>query len=267
MPEFATWRAFENFEREVRRKQRFVRSSSAENFLDAVRRTCGSRSVTLKKGFGFWRAQQGHGWRRLEEIDDDVPAPHDARRMKPLADRAVEGRANPHGVPVLYLATTRQAAMSEVRPWLGAYVSVGHFEAQRDLRLIDCSKYHGKEFYYFLNEPPPDKVDIAVWSHIDRAFSRPVTRSDDTAEYVATQILAEQFRASGFDGIAYKSAFGRQAFNIALFDLESAKLTYCELHEATQVRVVFKERADPYWVVTKRGAQPGRKKAAKRKRA
>ena len=48
--------------------------------------------------------------------------------MKPLGGRATDGRANPRGIPCLYLATTKETAMSEVRPWIGSYVSAGQFE-------------------------------------------------------------------------------------------------------------------------------------------
>ena len=82
----------------------------------------------------------------------------------------------------------------------------------------------------------------------------PALRSDDTGEYVATQILAEVFREVGFEGIAYKSVFSRRSFNLALFDLNSAKLAACELHEVTAVKVNFEERPESYWVSPSKGS-------------
>ena len=172
----------------------------------------------------------------------------------------MDGRVNPKGIPALYLCTNKDAAMSEVRPWLGSLISLGQFEITRDLRVIDCSRYSDRKFRFFLEEPTDEKRDTAVWSDIDRAFSKPVTRSDDTDEYVATQILAELFRDTGFDGIAYRSAFGEKSMNIALFDLAVAELRSCQLYEVTQAHLNFQERDNPYWVRTARKAGQRKKR-------
>ena len=82
------------------------------------------------------------------------------------------------------------------------------------LELIDCSREQ-KDFPLHLvlqeleeQESEPAEIEKAVWSDINRAFAEPMTRSDDSADYVATQILAELFKREGFGGIAYKSNFG-----------------------------------------------------------
>ncbi len=245
---FTTWRAYSNFEREVSRNRRFIRTASCEAFLDAVRQSCQHRRTKISEGRKLWRAQVGHTWRRIEEIDDDVPAAFLPDRMKPLRDRAMDGRANPKGVPVLYLCSNRDAAMSEVRPWLGSMISLGQFVTNRKLALVDCTRQpdNGRRFYFA--EPPEEQRSDIVWSEIDRAFTTPVTRSDDSGDYVATQVLAELFKAEGYDGIAYRSAFGENSVNFALFDLDAASLASCELQEATSAKINFRERDTPYWV-------------------
>lgn len=245
---FQTWQAFRNFEREVSRNRRYVRTEEAEEFLNAVRASCNSRRTHISKGRGLWRAQAGYGWRYEEQVGEDIPAAFPPERMTPLEDRAMEGRANPKGVPVVYLCTNKEAAMSEVRPWLGSYISLGNFEVTRDLSLMNCARDHAGISKLFFEEPNEEERDRIVWAQIDRAFTKPVTRSDDTDEYVATQILAELFRDIGFDGLAYRSAFGEKSTNIALFDRQSVRLRSCQLHEATQAKFNFQERDNPYWV-------------------
>lgn len=244
---FSSWRAFSSFEIEVRKNRRFIRSESAEYFLDAVKRTVETRRSHVSKGRGFWRAQLGHDWRHLDEIDEEVPTAFPPSRMKPLEDRATEGRANPKGIPMLYLCTNKDAAMSEVRPWLGSMISLGYFEVMRDLVLVDCTRNTNQEAFIF-SDPGTSEWDSAVWAEIDRAFTTPVTKTDDSGEYVATQILVELFRDAGFDGIAYRSAFGEKSTNLALFNLECATLTSCQLHEVSGVKMNFRERDNPYWV-------------------
>lgn len=248
MSSFSSWKAYTEFEREVCRNRRFVRSATADNFLEAVRSTIGTRVSRVSKGRGFWRAQVGHDWRRIEDIDADIPSAFSPQRMKPLADRAMEGRANPKGIPMLYLCSNKDAAMSEVRPWLGSMISLGNFVTTRDLRLIDCSRFPAKQTDVLFERPRVERWAALVWSEIDRAFTKPVTRSDDTGEYVATQILVELFRDEGFDGIAYQSAFGEKSKNFALFDLDAAELASCQLFEATSIKMNFQERDNPYWV-------------------
>ncbi|MEX6396516.1 RES family NAD+ phosphorylase [Providencia hangzhouensis] len=75
----------------------------------------------------------------------------------------------------------------------------------------------GPIFSYILGvkELTAQQKEKAVWTDIDNAFSTPVTRSDDKANYAPTQILAELFRSAGYDAIAYKSHFGDEGYNIA----------------------------------------------------
>jgi len=156
--------------------------------------------------------------------------------MKPLSDRALEGRANPKGIPVLYLCSNKEAAMSEVRPWLGSMISLAQFETTKPLKVVDCTRSSEQRTLIYFDEPSDDEIDSAVWSEIDRAFTKPVTRSDDSSEYVATQILTELFQDAGFDGIAFRSAFGERSINLALFDLESAVVTYGQLYQLALIR-------------------------------
>lgn len=215
-----------------------MRSPSGERFLRAVADTCKARLASFSQGAEFWRAQVGHDW----TIDADgrrISGPHPEARMRPWQDRAYEGRVNAKGIPCLYLATTREVAMSEVRPWIGSTLSVARFSLGRDVTVVDCSKYHGLDAPNV--DSDVDEVNESVWSHIDYAFSRPVTRSDNTAEYAATQIIAEVFRSEGYDGVIYKSAFAATGYNIALSDLDAALPTESYLFQVSKATFEFRE--------------------------
>jgi hypothetical protein len=92
MTGFDSWQSFRTFSREVARERRYIRTSEAENFLARVAATCGARARDFPAGWIGWRAQLDHDWRYEEQIDDKVPSPCRPARMKPLADRADEGR-------------------------------------------------------------------------------------------------------------------------------------------------------------------------------
>jgi hypothetical protein len=249
MTEFKSWRSFQQFDRQVRRHLRYVRTTEEEDFLSTVAETSQYRATTIPTGRNLWRAQIGHGFHEVDQDGEkfDVEAPQEPQRMKPLRDRASAGRANPVGIPCLYLSTHKETAMCEVRPWMGSYISVGQFRLLRDCKIVDCSRDH-KKFPIYFEEPGLADKRQAVWANIDRAFAEPMTSADGIAEYVSTQILAELFKREGFDGVAYKSNFGEDGYNVALFDLDAADLINCFLFEVKKIEMKFEERANPYFV-------------------
>ncbi|MBZ5727326.1 MAG: RES family NAD+ phosphorylase [Acidobacteriia bacterium] len=185
----------------------------------------------------------------MRKLDDDhVEVAFCATRMKPPVDwliegRAPEGRINPKGIPFLYAATETKIAIAEVRPSRGMLVSVAQLRTSRDIRVINCTNDEEeiRNIIYF-KEPEGEERTRAVWRDIDRAFSEPVTASDDRAGYAATQLIAELFRKNGFDGIAYRSACGR-GHNIALFDLHAADVTAApQLMEVTDLCLEYSRR-------------------------
>ena len=246
-PEFASWRSYQDFARAVRRERRYVWEQEVTAFLDTVLATIRKRGRTISEGSILYRAQHGIVYREDEDGVDILA--YGGKRMKPLTDRAKEGRANPAGISMLYLGSSEQTAISEVRPWIGSELSVAQFRISRDVKVIDLSLGHGQTsfqhlfFSELLGEKPVgrEKKEEAVWIDIDNAFSRPVTRSDDTADYVPTQILAELFRDNGYDGLVYRSQFGETGFNIGLFDVGDADIINAAPYQVTAIDVKFEE--------------------------
>jgi hypothetical protein len=200
----------------------------------------------MRAGFFLWRAQLGHDWREQEQdgATYEVETAHPVARMKPLADKASDGRANPRGTPCLYLATEEDTAILEVRPINGSFVSVAQFETRRELHLVDCSHKEIGDLAFLDPNLSPDDMDKIVWSDLNRALSEPVERGDESLDYIPTQILAETFKNLGFDGVAYKSSYGETGFNVALFDLASADLINCGLYRIKNVSIT----KQPAWL-------------------
>jgi hypothetical protein len=243
--------SFRDFDRAVRREFRYVRTPQQEEFLRTLAATSHSRSRLMRAGFLLWRAQLGHDWREdgQGEVSVEVHAAYPPVRMKPLAEKASDGRANPKGVPCLYLATQKETAVLEVRPLIGSYVSVAQFKVLKDLHLVDCSaKEMGNLERFFKADWSPEDTEKQVWTDISRAFSEPVERGDDSLDYIPTQIITETFKLAGFDGIAYKSSYGENGFNVALFDVEAADVISSSLYRIDNVFVSMKKQDGPYCV-------------------
>lgn len=249
MAEFQSWRDYHEFRKKVKNDRRFVRDEWGRNFLQKVRATAEKRAATLHENTFVWRSQLGHDWKPYTEEGkyiDDVPAPFPPDRMTPLDDRAKEGRANPKGVPYLYVATTQETAMAEAQPGVGALISLAQFRTKQALEFVDCASEHGSGKIY-LEEPEPEEREKAVWADINQAFSKPVTRNDDVADYAPTQILAELFKSEGYDGVVYKSSLA-DGHNLVLFDVDAATLVNCVLCEAKSVAFQFKQVSNRYFI-------------------
>lgn len=254
MRAFKSAEAFLEFAKQVRGVNRFVVDAEARDFLlTLAEQARASHQTVLPEGSVFWRAQLGHATEAepIRDRDDTlideviVECPHPPERMKPRKDLAREGRANPKGISYLYLSNRKEIALSEVRPWIGSFISIAQFKAQRNLRIVDFSTDPPlRRRITVPYEIPPEQWDHAVWYSIDHAFREPVTANDEVADYTATQFLAEFFKSEGFDGVAYQSAFqkpGEQGHNLVLFDLDAAQLVNNALVTITAINLAFEE--------------------------
>lgn len=167
MPNFKSATAYFQFARKVKTINRHIRDAEDLEFLSVLlAQAQADRKMTIPKGTILWRAQLGFAWDPLWDgekyIDDFVEGPHPPERMKPLRDKAREGRVNPQGIPCLYLSNRKETALSEVRPWLGSHISIAQFRTVRELGIVDFStdERPRRAANYSL---PPDQWDKAVW--------------------------------------------------------------------------------------------------------
>jgi hypothetical protein len=242
---------FWRFEPYVKNQRRYVRGAECDEFLQEVLKTAKKRINTIPAGSTFWRAQGGCDWGRDLSIPkaiynpetDKEPSPHKAKRMTPLRGRATEGRANPKGIPYLYVATKKTTAIAETRPWPGTFVTLAIFETKRPLRVVNCTLKAGRPKTIPIGTPSQLEWERHTWHRIDLAFSRPVSPTDDLADYAPTQILAELFKSNGFDGVAYRSSLG-PGHNLAFFDPLVAKPIRSVIFAVRGVRYAIKQKAD-----------------------
>jgi hypothetical protein len=246
-PAWEGWESYNLFEESVKNDLRFVRSKPSEQFLNDVRGSCPSRKIVVPKSRAFWRARLGCEYedieREYEAISVVTPEerPYDRNGMKPIPNWRGEGRANPRGIPVLYLATDRITALAEVRPWIGAVISAAQLVAERELSVIDCSTYHASDSLIDIIGDHSKSREDGIWVAIDRAFATPVSKEDEARDYIPTQVLADLFKAEGYDGLLYKSLLSKDGFNVALFNLNDAKVESCALFKLDSIDFKFVE--------------------------
>lgn len=251
---FESWNSYWAFSVAVRHKSRFFHDRRVNRFLRAVAASAEGRVAMIAKDKALWRAQTGHEWEDRLAVGDvpyEEPVPFKPERMKPQRGSAHEGRVNARGIPCLYAASNKETAVAELRPWLGALVSVSKLGPLRELRLVDCSEGHDSEFEVYFDEPSPEEREKSVWRAIGRAFSEPANPDPGVAEYVPTQVLAEHFRNQGYDGVVYKSRLG-PGFNLAVFDLDALEVLDVCLYPVKAVQYEIGELQKSYVVKHRR---------------
>ena len=223
-PAWEGWDGYRRFAETVKADLRYVRSKDGNDFLRTVLATYRSRKLIIRQEHTYWRARLGFEHEEVTKKLTDRIVPYAPSGMKPVSNWLSEGRVNPRGIPSLYLASTRNTALAEVRPWIGSRISVAEFRIQRNLNVIDCSKHHSLKSVHGLFVDQTRTREDGISAAIDRAFDTPVSKDDQTRDYIPTQIVAELFKSEGFDGILYKSLLSKDGFNLALFNLEDASV-------------------------------------------
>lgn len=107
-------------------------------------------------------------------------------------------RANYRYIPYLYCANHPYTALVEVRPCLGAYVSVATIQVNEMIRVLD-----------FTMQKIPSKMTDAkrnLFADLSVLYSKPVTDDDDALDYIPTQYIAECAKNLGYDGIVFRSS-------------------------------------------------------------
>jgi len=234
--------AYHLFARRIVASHRYIIHPDGQDFLRTLLRQARRRVELIPKRAALWRAQLG-----AEETDDGQPVALPPTRMRPLKNRGREGRANPKGIPYLYVANTKETAMAEVRPWLRSDISVALFKPLRVLRIVRC--YAESKRRHFFGGTPRRLWNQSVWHDIDDAFSQPVSPTDDYASYAPTQVLAEFFKSHGYDGVAYRSALVEKGFNIVLFDADAVVQVNGTVYEARRISFDFQQTSNSYYLL------------------
>ncbi|WP_369410945.1 RES family NAD+ phosphorylase [Candidatus Pantoea multigeneris] len=137
---------------------------------------------------------------------------------------ASHGRANPTGIPYLYLGSSSEAAISEIRPHTGETATVAEFLIKEKIKLVDLRSPR-KSISPFLLPTEDDigrvRADIPFLERLGEELTRPVLPRSAAIDYIPSQYLCEFIKKSGFDGVVYRSSVS-DGINLALFNPDNA---------------------------------------------
>ncbi|MFC1794908.1 RES family NAD+ phosphorylase [Planctomycetota bacterium] len=249
------WNDYRQFREELQNKCRYFRTDWASGYLGALKYTCKKRIIIIKQDTELWRARLEGSLVPCEPDDMAIQAYSCDEMAAPPPNLSNASRICVTGIPVLYLSSDKDTAMSEVRPWKNQPVSLAKFHLTKNLNVVDCQQsgldgtiadldklYPVASLTGVRKEVIPDSGhEYRAWAWIDDAFSEPVSQLDDPLEYIPTQVIAEFFKAEGYDGIKYRSSVA-SGYNIALFDVIAAKAVETMLYYTNEICYRFSKR-------------------------
>lgn len=177
-------------------------------------------------------------WYRARRSSTNEPFTLDEMGAPPKR-RASNGRANPAGIPYLYLGSNPQTAAAEVRPHTGEITSVAEFAISGVIKAVDLRNPRGIVSPFLLSDAEMIGqllADLPLLERLGEELTRPVLPSSAAIDYIPSQYLCEFIRKRGFDGVVYRSSVA-DGINLALFDTERAEGRAVSQHRVTKVSV------------------------------
>ena len=159
----------------------------------------------------------------------------------PEKGKATAGRANPLGIPYLYLCKDEKTTYYEVKSVYLDKLSIGTFMIQRDINIVD---FNSKSSLFLSFDGANQLSDTVVKKKILEALSydlsKPMRRFDTDLEYIPTQLICEYCKRNEADGICFASSLHSGGVNYVLFNPEDAKCIKVVSKEITSVQYEVK---------------------------
>ena len=155
----------------------------------------------------------------------------------PPIELATAGRANPPGIPYLYLCREEATTYYEVRAVQLDKLCVGRFLVQRDLSIVDFNARISLYLAFDGNDLSEVVAGKLIVDSIRHDMSKPMRRYDSELEYIPTQMICEYCKVQGADGICFDSTLHKGGKNYVLFDSRSAKCTKLFYREVKEIDI------------------------------
>lgn len=152
---------------------------------------------------------------------------------------ATHGRANPPGIPYLYLGSLAETAAAEVRPHTGEVACVADFTIAHPLNAVDLRNPRKLVSPFLLADAGAIgqlRADIPFLERLGEELTRPVLPQGAAIDYIPSQYLCEFIKKCGYDGVVYRSSVS-DGMNLALFDPNKAEGRDVSLYTVSRVTV------------------------------
>ena len=114
----------------------------------------------------------------------------------------------------LHVAESPTTAMYEVRPFMFDAVNIAKVRVNEPLKIVNIA------VDLDLSNNKGATKEMWVMGMIQGAFSKPTNNTDD---YLPTQVIAEYVRSLGYDGIRFNSSLHYGGVNLTIFNYEKCE--------------------------------------------
>lgn len=176
-------------------------------------------------------------WYRARIHSEDEIFPIE-RMGAPPKRRSSNGRANPAGIPYLYLGSLPDTAVAEIRPHTGEVACVADFTIP-EIKAVDLRNPRKLISPFILTDASEIgqlRADLPFLERLGEELTRPVQPSGAAIDYIPSQYLCEFIKKCGFDGLIYRSSVS-DGINLALFNPEQALGGDVALYNVSKVSV------------------------------
>ena len=154
----------------------------------------------------------------------------------PKPCNATSGRANPLGIPFLYLSENEKTVVHEVRPSYLDELSIGIFKTTNNAH-INIVDFSGQDLLYQADKNVSQIIESQLLRNsISDDLSKPMRRYDNDIDYVPTQFICEFIKIHTMaDGIRFNSSLDKNGKNLVIFNDEKIKCISVSLKKIKEV--------------------------------
>ncbi|MGI8583944.1 MAG: RES family NAD+ phosphorylase [Chitinophagaceae bacterium] len=219
---------WDNFAKEIKYKNRFFINEAID--LDLLSNLLKNFSKSYDKGKIFYRARVSN---KTGFIAGEMG--------KPPVEKATSGRANPNGIPYLYLSTKAETAIYESRSSYLDYITIAEFKLIEPLLVVSLREIAAISPFVFGDQLSNYITHQKYLARLEKELSRPVRRFDKELDYLPSQYLCEYAKSLGYDAIEYSSSLKIGGINIAVFNDVKLEAKSTEVYEIFDVNLNFKK--------------------------
>lgn len=204
---------------------------------------------TLSKGTRTYRARNKHDVSEENGEDGSCtvsfnPLPQEEMEAPP-EDKVALGRFNPPNMPVLYLSTTKEVSLAEVRALPSDICTVATFELVKPVKVAKLLRHNEVSVVDVHDQnASPEILEKWLLSQIAAFVSRRVPDQERDLHYRSCNLIASAFKERGVEGLIYRTSFWSSgwrdearssdvdlvfASNVVLFDPKVAKQVEVDL--------------------------------------
>ena len=222
---------WEELKDEIKWKKRFLTNTDILDELGWINYFDQKNTIEWPKQEFLYRARLHYSDNQKEFETKNMGSPD--------KEKVPAGRANPQGIPYLYLSKSIDTVLYEVRSTFLDEISIGTFQVKEESSVILVDFTEKPSAFSKVDEIVEYAKSMLLKRLISNDLSKPIRRYDSEIEYIPTQFICEYIHyISNADGIIFNSSLHQGGKNIVLFKQDKVECKKVDLFRVSDVNIV-----------------------------